>query len=66
MTPPPLTEEEFAVFVKRAGLSCTPAELAEYYEAYGYTVAMCARVRAPRSIMAEPSLTFTPLQETAA
>jgi hypothetical protein len=66
MTPPPLSQEEFAVFVKRAGLSCTPAELAEYYEAYGYTVAMVERVRRPRSIMAEPSLTFTPMQETAA
>lgn len=64
--PEPLTEAEFAAFVKRAGLACTEAELADYYEAYGYTVAMCARVRRPRTIMAEPALTFTPLQETAA
>ena len=66
MTPPPLSQEEFASFVKRAGLSCTAAELAEYYVAYGHVVAMCERVRRPRTIMAEPALTFSPLQESAA
>ena len=64
--PQPLTEAEFAAFVKRAGLACTEAELVEYYEAYGYAVPMCARVPPPRSIMAQPALIFTPLQEAAA
>lgn len=66
MTPPPLTREEFVAFVKRAGLSFTAAELDEFYVAYGHVVAMCERVRSPRTIMAEPALTFSPLQEAAA
>lgn len=61
--PPPLTETEFASFVKRAGLACTPPELAEYYEAYGYVVTMAERVRRPRSHMAEPVTAFAPMRE---
>lgn len=64
--PPPLTETEFASFVKRAGLTCTAAELAEYYEAYGYVVTMAERLRRPRSHMAEPATCYAHPQEVPA
>lgn len=54
-----LTEAEFAVFIKRAGFTLTPAEIAEYREAYGYVESMAALIRQPRSYMVEPAHVFT-------
>ena len=50
-----LSESEFQVLCKRAGLELTPDQAAEYYPAYGLIEAMVALVRKPRSHMAEPA-----------
>jgi len=52
---PTITEAEFAVLVKRAGLTLTPAQQAELYKGYGYVEEMIARVRTPRGREAEPA-----------
>lgn len=59
---PHLSEDEFVTLIKREGLSHSADELPEFYKAYGYVMAMIDRVRQPRSHMAEPALTFDPLQ----
>ena len=64
--PEPLSETEFRAFIKRAGLPCPPEEIEGYYAAYGHVVAMAARLRRPRSHMAEPAHTFAHPQETPA
>ena len=55
---PKITEAEFAVLVKRAGLVLTDAQRAELYTGYGYVEAMIARVRTPRGREAEPAHIF--------
>lgn len=52
------TDEDMAVFLKRAGFDLTPEQIAEYREPYGYIVAMAARLRGERSYMAEPAHIF--------
>ena len=64
--PEPLSETEFAVFIKRAGVPCPPEDIPEVYEAYGYVAAMAESLRRPRSHMAEPAHTFAHPQETKA
>jgi len=58
MTQPSTSAGELGVFLKRAGFSLTPEEVAEYLEAYRYIEAMAARLRRERSIMAEPAHVF--------
>lgn len=55
---PKITEAEFAVLVKRAGLTLTDAQRAELYKGYGYVEEMIARVRTPRGREAEPAHIF--------
>ncbi len=57
--PDGLDETEFAVFIKRAGFTLTPAEIAEYYEAYQHVERMAALIRQPRSYMVEPAHMFS-------
>jgi len=58
MTTPSVTEQELGVFLTRAGFSLTPAQIAEYREAYGHIATMAARLRRERSHMAEPAHVF--------
>jgi hypothetical protein len=61
---PSITEAEFAVLVKRAGLNVTDQQRAALYEGYGFVEQMIAQVRTPRGREAEPAhiFTFTPDQ----
>jgi hypothetical protein len=61
---PSITEAEFAVLVKRAGLTLSEKQRAALYEGYGYLEDMIAKVRTPRGREAEPAhiFTFTPKQ----
>jgi hypothetical protein len=55
---PSITEAEFAILVKRAGLSLTDAQRAALFEGYGYLEDMVKRVRTPRGREAEPAHIF--------
>ena len=57
--PDGLDETEFAIFIKRAGFTLTPEQVAEYYEAYQHVERMAALIRQPRSYMAEPAHMFS-------
>lgn len=57
--PDGLSDSEFAIFIKRAGFTLTPEEIAEYYEAYQHVERMAALIRQPRSHMAEPAHMFS-------
>jgi hypothetical protein len=61
---PSITEAEFAVLVKRAGLKLTDQQRAALYEGYGFVEQMVAQVRTPRDRAAEPAhiFTFSPKQ----
>ena len=56
MTPAPAAD--ITLLLQRAGFALTPAQIAEYTEAYGYITEMAARIRSPRSYMAEPAHLF--------
>lgn len=64
MPKPSITKEAFEALANRAGISLTPEQKRELYDAYGYVEAMAARVRGggKRRPDAEPSVTFTPGQ----
>jgi methyl coenzyme M reductase alpha subunit len=57
--PDGLDKTEFAIFIKRAGFTLTPEEIAEYYEAYQHVERMATLIRQPRSYMAEPAHMFS-------
>ncbi len=60
---PSVSEAEFAVLVRHAGLTLDDAQRATLYEVFGHFEAMCARVRTPaRDRGAEPSHIFVPGQ----
>ena len=58
MTTPSVSENELGVFLKRAGFSLTPEQIAEYQVAYVHIAEMAARLRRERSYMAEPAHVF--------
>lgn len=59
--PEKLSQDEFAVLVKRAGLRLTSAQLAEMYEAWTQVEPMVHRVRShERGRAAEPAIIFRP------
>jgi hypothetical protein len=55
---PTISEAEFAVLAKRAGLNLTDQQRAELYQGYGFVEEMIARVRTPRGREAEPAHIF--------
>lgn len=56
-----LSQDEFAVLVKRAGLRLTPTQLTEMYEAWIQVEPMVHRVRGhDRGRAAEPAVIFRP------
>lgn len=56
-----LSQEEFEVLVRRAGLRLTAAQLAESYAAWAHVEPMLVRIRGQaRGREAEPALTFRP------
>ena len=60
--PEPLTQAEFEVLLKRAGLDLPPATVADMYSAWPHIERFTARLRNPaRGREAEPSHTFRPL-----
>ena len=65
MAEPSVTEAEFEVLTRRAGLDLTPAQSAALHGAYGHLQAMLARLRGAtdRTRGAEPALVFIPGQE---
>lgn len=65
MTQTVLSVNDFRALIAQQGLTCREGEIAEFYEAYGIVRAMAARVRKPRSHMAEPIATFATLQPAA-
>jgi hypothetical protein len=58
MTNPLPSESDLGVFLRRAGFTLTPAQIAEYQVAYGHIAEMAARLRRERSHMAEPAHVF--------
>ncbi len=62
MTQTVLSDHAFRTLVSQQGLTCDEAEFAEFHEAYLLVRAMAARVRKPRSRMAEPAAVFIPSQ----
>ncbi|MGP9788799.1 hypothetical protein [Roseinatronobacter sp. NSM] len=62
MTQTDLSRKDFHALIAQQGLTYDDAELAEFYEAYGLVRAMAARVRKPRTHMAEPMAIFAPVQ----
>lgn len=54
----PVLPTDIALLLQRAGFVLTPAQIAEYTEAYGYITEMAARIRSPRSYAAEPAHVF--------
>jgi hypothetical protein len=56
--PIPITDEAFEFLLARAGLTPTEAEKADLRTVVDNIAAMAERVRKPRSIMAEPVLTY--------
>ena len=57
---PAITEAEFEVLVKQAGLPLSPAQKATLYDAYWMLEAMIARVNVPMPVEIEPAHMFTP------
>jgi hypothetical protein len=57
---PRISEDSFAVLMAQTGLTLTPAQRRDIYDAYGLVEAMRDRVHAPLPRAAEPSLTFKP------
>ncbi len=58
----PLSRDEFATLVKRAGLDLTPANIDDLYSAWPHIERFTALLRNPaRGREAEPSHTFRPL-----
>lgn len=58
----PLTQAEFEVLVKRAGLDLTPETVADMYSAWPHIERFTARLRNPaRGREAEPAHLFRPL-----
>ena len=58
----PLSRDEFATLVKRAGLELTPANIDDLYSAWPHIERFTALLRNPaRGREAEPSHTFRPL-----
>lgn len=59
--PEKLSQDEFAVLVKRAGIPLTPPQLVEMYEAWTHVEPMVERVRGHhRDRAAEPAVIFRP------
>ena len=60
MPKPTITKEAFETLAMRAGLTLTPKQKTELYDAYAYVEAMAERVRAggKRSPLAEPATIF--------
>lgn len=60
-----VSETEFAVLARRAGLPLDEAQRATLYGAYGHLEAMLARLRGAgdRARGAEPALVFVPGQD---
>lgn len=58
------SEATIAMLLDRAGFALSPAQIAEYVEAYGYIVEMAARIRSDRSYMVEPAHSFSFPAET--
>jgi hypothetical protein len=56
----PAPSSDITLLLQRAGFALTPVQIAEYTEAYGYITEMAARIRSPRSYMAEPAHVFSP------
>ncbi len=59
---PSVTEAEFALLVRRAGLPMDEAQRRAIYDVYGHFEAMLERVRTPRGRAAEPAHVFVPGQ----
>ena len=59
---PRINEADFAVLVAQTGLTLTPTQRQDIYDAYGLVEAMRDRVHAPLPRAAEPALTFKPHQ----
>ncbi len=60
--PEPLTRDEFAALVKRAGLDLTPANIDDLYSAWPHIERFTALLRNPaRGREAEPAHLFRPL-----
>lgn len=59
MPDPKSLDAEIAFLAKRAGFELTPAQIADYREAYDYVRRMSQLIRTPRSYMIEPAHTFS-------
>lgn len=59
---PSVTDAEFAVLVRHAGLPLTEAQRTMLYGVYGHLEVMLALLRTPRDRGAEPSHVFLPGQ----
>jgi hypothetical protein len=57
---PSVTEAEFAVMVKQAGLPLSQEQTATLYDAYWMIEDMIARVTQPMPLEIEPAHMFTP------
>jgi hypothetical protein len=57
---PSVSEAEFAVMVKQAGLSLSAEQTATLYDAYWMIEDMIARVTRPMPLESEPAHMFTP------
>jgi len=59
--PAKLPQADFEALVRRAGLSLTPAQVAELYKGWEYAEPMLERIRVHgRGREAEPALIFRP------
>ena len=65
MAEPSVTETEFQVLTRRAGLDLTPAQSAALHRVYGHLETVLARLRGAtdRTRGAEPALVFVPGEE---
>jgi len=54
-----ISEAEFDVLVRRAGLTLTAQQRAEIYRAYGTIESLVERLRQPRPLGNEPATIFT-------
>ena len=61
---PTISQAQFSALANAAGLPFGEAKLAEMYEVYGTVEGMAARVRAPRSVLAEPATIFVDRKST--
>ena len=55
---PSVTEAEFEILVRRAGLTMDEAQRKVLHEVYGHLEAMLDRIRTPRDRGAEPAHIF--------